>query len=365
MKGLKFQWRLIPVLLASAVLGFAQANGAYASGPPQGQVNGPYPSAQSQGSMAPGPATPVGPGTVNYIEGQVSIDGQNLTPGALRASALRPGQTLTTGNGYAEVLLTPGAFLRVGNNSELRMISAGLADTRAELVRGTSIIEVDQIIKGTRLGVLLNGSTTELEKQGLYNFDARNQAVMVLDGKAKVQTASGTQTLGKHDEVLLASDRPLKKRDFNDKVIKQDQLYVWSRARSQDEAAASANAAQNAGVFAAAGPGWFWDPAFDFYGFWPAEAALYSPFGWGFYSPAYFGFGYYGGGYYPGYVGGRWYGHPGHGWSGHRGGVSASVHSFRSGAGFHGATGFHSGAGFHSGGGFHGGGGSHGGGGHR
>lgn len=366
MKGQKAQWQVLPILLASAVLGFAQVNGMSTPG------------ATMQGPNANRPAVPsepVGPGTINYIEGQVSLDGQELTPQSVGTASLKPGQVLDTGAGYVEVLLTPGAFLRVGHNSEVRILSAGLADTSTELVHGAGILEVDQIIKGTTLAVVMNGATTKIEKNGLYDFDAAQQAVMVLDGKAKVQEQAGSKTLGKHDEVLLASRRPLKKRDFDEKTIKNEPLYVWSEARSEDEAQASGNAARNATEYVAAGPGWYWDPAWDFYGFWPADYALYSPFGWGFYSPAYFGFGYYGGGYYGGhYFGGRWIGHPGYyghrgwagghtasGWRGHVGGTNARVGGFRAGGFGHGVAGggFHGGGFGHAmgGGGFHGGGG--------
>ncbi|MGA8029175.1 MAG: hypothetical protein WB992_18700 [Bryobacteraceae bacterium] len=340
MKGQKIYWQMIPLLLASAALSF-------------GQLGMPMPQAPGYGTSGQGPAAPsepVRPGTINYVEGQVSLDGQNLTPRAIGMATLNPGEVLDTGAGYAEILLTPGAFLRVGNSSEVRMLSAGLADTRTELVHGASILEVDQMIKGTHLAMVLNGTTTEIAKNGLYEFDAAGQAVMVLDGQARIQEASGNRTLDKHDEVLLASQRPLKKRSFNEQAVKMQPLYVWSKARSEDEAEASVSAARNADLYAAAGPGWYWDPAWDFYGFWPAADALYSPFGWGFYSPALFGFGYYGGGY----LGGGWYGyrgwtgrHPGSGWHGRVGGINARARGFGSGGGFHGGMG----GGFHGGGG--------------
>ncbi len=352
MKGQKIRWQLPLVLLASAALGFGQVSGPPpAAAGPQEQ----WPNANSQTR----PSEPVGPGTINYVEGQVSLDGEAITPQSIGTATLKPGQALDTGEGFVEVLLTPGAFLRVGHNSEVRIVSAGLANTEVELVRGQSMLEVDQMIKNTNLAVLMNGATTQVEKNGLYNFDAAQQAVMVLDGKAKVDSPAGSKTLNKHDEVLLASQHPLKTRGVNEKAVQADPLYVWSKARSEDEAQASAKAASYADSYAAAGPGWYWDPYWDFYGFWPYDAAfLYSPFGWGFYSPAFFGFGYYGG-----FYGGRWYprpgayGHPG--FHGRVGGVNASVR------GFHGGGFNHSmGGGFHGGGmggGFHGGGGGGGG----
>ncbi len=367
MKGQRIPWQLLPILLASAALAFAQANGSSMRGTPWQAPN-----VNRQAS----PSEPVGPGTINYVEGQVSLSGQDLTPQSVGTATLRPGQVLDTGDGYVEVLLTPGAFLRVGHNSEVRMMSAGLADTRAELVHGASIVEVDQMIKGTNLAVVINGTTTRIEKNGLYDFDAAQQAVMVLDGKANVQEPTGAKTLGKHDEIQLASGHPLKRRAVNEKAVQAEPLYVWSKARSEDEAQASDSAARNADAYMAMGPGWYWDPAWGFYGFWPADYAMFSPYGWGFYSPAFFGFGYYGGGFYGGaYHSARWYGHPGQygrgGWTGAHlgggharvGGMNARVGAFRTGGFSHSVGGgFRGGMG---GGGFHSGGGSHGGGGRR
>jgi hypothetical protein len=42
------------------------------------------------------------------------------------------------------------------------------------------------------------------------------------------------------------------------------------------------------------GPNWYWDPYFASYSFLPYGGFLYSPFGFGFYSP----YAFYGGGYY-------------------------------------------------------------------
>jgi hypothetical protein len=336
MKGQIRRWQVVPLLLASAALGFAQTN------------------AQTSGAMRPG-AGQVGPGTINYVEGSVMVNGHPLTSQSVGNSALQPGDTVATAQGYAEVLMTPGAFLRVGPNSQVRLISAGLADTRAEVVNGSAILEADQLIKGTNLSVLVSGATAHIDKTGLYLYDAGQHAVLVLDGKATIQETNGSRTLDKHDEVLLASDRPLKKRSFDESQIKAEPLYVWSMARSEAESQVSTAAARNPSVYYAAGPGWFWDPYWNFYGFWPADAALFSPFGWGFYSPLYFGYGFYGGGFYGGrYVAAHYY-------LAHSGQYAIANRRVAAGAGMRTTglarstmSGFHAG-GF--GGGFHGGGG--------
>src|SRR5579872_7315291 len=75
---------------------------------------------------------PPSPGVVNSVEGQVSVNGNPVTAKDIGSVQLGQDQVLTTDLGKAEVLLGPGVVARVGNHSELRMVSAGLSDTRIE-----------------------------------------------------------------------------------------------------------------------------------------------------------------------------------------------------------------------------------------
>jgi hypothetical protein len=347
MKGqLRTGWKVAALLLACGAFGFAET--ATTTAPPA-----PIASANNSVSTVSHPHE-VGPGTVNYIEGQASVNGQALLPRAAGAETLQPGQVLQTGaNGYIEVLLTPGAYLRIGNNSEVRAVRVGLVDTTFALDRGSALIEADQVIKNSTIAVVMHGATTQIEKKGLYDLNADQQAVRVLDGKAKVTEEAGVKTIGNHDEVLLASDRPLKSRDFNEKEIKSQPLFVWSEARSADESQANVNTANyvlaNGGWY---GPGWYWNPYLSFYAFLPADGFLYSPFGWGLYSPGFlYAYGPYLGypGFYRGYYGGRIPAY--RNFNGHVGHFSAAVRSTAPAGGFHsfGMGGFHGAAG----GGFH------------
>ncbi len=63
------------------------------------------------------------PGTVNYVEGQVSVEGRQIKPKSIGQTTLEAGQYIATSSGKAEVLLTPGVFLRLGNDTSVKMIS--------------------------------------------------------------------------------------------------------------------------------------------------------------------------------------------------------------------------------------------------
>jgi hypothetical protein len=327
-------------------------------------------------------ALPPQPGTINYVEGQSSIGRQALGENSAGSVRLRAGQSLTTQNGRAEVLLTPGVFLRIGNNSSVDMISPDLANTILLLERGRALVEVADIRPENNIRINVNGASVQLLKPGLYDFDADHHQIRVFDGKAVVQTNGRQITLKGDRQLDLNTQVAIKGRKFDRKAY-EDDFYRWASLRSSYLADANVDAAKryaggggwSPGVWADAG--WYWDPGFDAYTFIPGDGIFYSPFGWGYYSP-WFAFGapvyggYFGGFHHhfgPGY-------HPPHspvlGFSGHASHIGGTSFGSRGFGGFHGGSGFRnsggfrSGSGFRGGGGFHGGGGSHGGGGgHR
>ncbi len=335
MKGqIKGSLKLTTVLLVTATLGLAQASMSptvpYRPAPNTATYD--QASAQKQGV----------PGTINYIEGQALLNGQPLGAGTAGYTVAQPNQTIQTQAGFVEVLLTPGAFLRIGHNSEVAMQSLGLANLQLQVVHGSAMVEVTDLIKGTLMQVNMNGATTQVEKRGLYEFDANQQLVRVLDGKAKVLEASSVKTIDKGDQIVLNSGK-LKSHGFDKQVAETDPLYVWSKARSEAQAEANVAVARNVEVYGGwYGPGWYWDPFWAEYAFLPGSGFLYSPFGWGFYSPGFV----YAAPLYHGYYGHRFYGH---GYYPHAGGVHAYARGFHGGVagGFHGgiAGGFHGGGG--------------------
>jgi hypothetical protein len=234
------------------------------------------------------PTTVPAPGTINYIEGQVALNGQALPVNSAGSAMLETNQLLDTGQGKAELLLTPGVFFRLGDNSEVRMVSPGLADTRVELLKGSGMLEVTELFKENDLGVLVDGATARINKKGLYDFNADQPQVSVLDGQATVYEGDAHVTLKKGHEALLANGQTLKSQKLNEEAVETDPLYRWSSLRSQYEAEANINTAQtvvvNGGWY---GPGWYWNPFWGFYSFLPGDGILYSPFGYGFYSPGF------------------------------------------------------------------------------
>jgi hypothetical protein len=272
------------------------------------------------------------PGVVNYIEGTIYLNGAKLSESANRNTILSAGDVLSSENGKAEVLLAPGIFLRIGEQSDIRMVSPSLVDTQVAIVRGEAIIEAAGLIKGSTVQVTDHGATITIEKDGLYRFKADEPpSAAVLEGKAMLYFGQEKLELGKNHETILTAG--LKSEKFNPK--QEDELYAWSNVRSEYEAAASYQAAKTAASAGASGfgygymgglydPGWFWNTAFNSWCWLPAYGAFYSPFGWGFYSPALVGYapvvttGVYRGGYWEnnGSVSGTGNGQNHHHWNG-------------------------------------------------
>ncbi len=326
------------------------------------------------------------PGSINYVEGQVSIGAQSLDSKSIGTAELQTGESLTTGKGKAEILLTPGVFLRVGNNSSVKMISPSLTDTELSIDKGHAMVEVAEIHPENDIRISEDGGTTRLLKTGLYDFNSKQGELRVFDGKASVDDGGKDVTVKGGRDLNLAENGSLKAAKFDKKAYEEGDLYRWSSLRSAYVAEANVDQAR---MYAADGAGawglnaWAWNPWFDAYTFVPGDGIWYSPFGWGFYSPwlayeaPFFGYGYYGGGRYPyrfsnyggwaarsPYIAGSAYAHGiyrgessvgGRFHSGVR--MAGESHGFGAfgNSGFHGGAvgSFHSSGGF-SGGGFHG-----------
>jgi len=287
------------------------------------------------GADFPNPTQPQNfpdPGTLNYVEGTVEFNGNALTNNHVANDELRAGQELATGAGKAEILLTPGIFLRVDSNSAVKMISPDIARTQVELERGRAGVEVDQIFPQNMVQIIDNGVTTQLMKKGYYEFSTNPPTAKVFDGQAEVEVTEGIweKVKGHHELALVANGAREKTVDI-DSHPANDELYNWSSLRSQYLAEANNQIADEYAYMPGFYPGWYWDPYmwdYTYLGWGP----FYSPFGWGFYPWG----GYYGGW---GFYGRGFYGHGIYGGRGFAGGVG----------GFHGGGGF--GGGFGGGGG--------------
>ena len=234
------------------------------------------------------------PGVVNYVEGNAYVNGRQVSAQTLKAVFLNANDVISTDLGKAEVLLTPGVFLRLGNNTKVLMVSPSLTNTQVEVKQGEAMIEADDIVKDSAISVIDGGGIASIEKNGLYRFNAgESNTAAVLEGKLQVSLGDRKTDIGKGHEVELGDN--LKTEKFDPK--KSDDLFAWSNVRSEYNAASSYQTARNVnlgnyggvwgdyGFSGAYNPGWMWNSGFNSWSWLPGNSAFYSPFGFGFYGP--------------------------------------------------------------------------------
>src|ERR1022692_2438788 len=112
-------------------------------------------------------------GTLHYFEGDISIDGTPVQTKVARFSEIKEQSVLSTGLGRAEVLLTPGVFLRVSENSAIKMLDNRLISTRVEIMSGSVIVESDDplmSIKDSPVSLIYKDYEVRLVKHGLVEI---------------------------------------------------------------------------------------------------------------------------------------------------------------------------------------------------
>src|SRR5437867_3223998 len=90
-------------------------------------------------------------GVVSYVIGRVLVNDQEIKPSETKLTEVKENGVLRTEEGRAEVLLTLGSILRVGDASSFKMLTNRLIDTRLELLSGTHILEVSDVQKDNNL----------------------------------------------------------------------------------------------------------------------------------------------------------------------------------------------------------------------
>ena len=222
-------------------------------------------------------------GMVNYVEGGVHIAGSPVKLDGAIFPEVKIGQTLSTEAGHAEILLTPGVFLRLDRNSSFRMVANKLTDTQVEILKGSALVEVDEILKDNHIAVKMGDSSTVLTKNGLYHFNADAGQIRAFDGKAQVSAASNSTELKGGRTLLVANS--LTPDKFN-KNKSKDELYLWSEQRDYRLALANISAARGIKTNSYTSSMWAWDPWLSMYTFLPRSGRVYSPYGFSWYSPA-------------------------------------------------------------------------------
>ena len=183
-------------------------------------------------------------GLIHFSDGSVFLDDQRLEQKTGKFEQMNNGSELRTQDGRAEVLLTPGTFLRVGANSAIRMLSNQLDDTRVELLSGSAVLDQgSDTIANTSVTILYNLDQVRIKKAGRYRFDSEPPQVKVESGDAEV-TADGKSVEAGAGFVVPFEGKLTARKLLNDSHVNSgDDLDNWSAARDSSVAENNQSAA--------------------------------------------------------------------------------------------------------------------------
>jgi hypothetical protein len=179
-------------------------------------------------------------GLVHFFEGAVFVAGQPLESHFGKFTAIPEGADLRTEQGRAEILLTPGVFLRVGEKSSIRMVSTALTNTKVELLTGSAMVESAVAAAGTSVTFIYKNWTARQAREGSYRVDADPPRVQVRGGTVEVAASGDAPVI-----VEQGNDLPLESVLVPEKsaIDAPDSLRDWADGRAQSISADNAIAA--------------------------------------------------------------------------------------------------------------------------
>ncbi len=242
-------------------------------------------------------------GAINFAEGDVSFKRDETGWGTLiMGDDLRDGDVVKTGaDGHVEILLNPGSYLRLSENTELVFTDTALDALNLKLVRGAAIVEASVVEEP--IAVVTSGAEYSIQEKGLYRINVNQDGsseIFVRNGKVMV---AGTK-VKKGKKALIAGSTPVVTK-FDKK--EETTFDLWSKDRARTLIAANKQLSNrrlkstlaNSNVLGM----WLYDPVMGFCTFLPGYGGFSSPYGWGYsrYNPYWYNYGWgYSGGYYNG-----------------------------------------------------------------
>jgi hypothetical protein len=210
------------------------------------------------------------------------MNGIPAGPIAAGRITLESGQAIKTGEGMAELLLTPGSFLRLGDHSELTLEAAGTSEIRVRLRTGESLLELLDL--HAPIVLEQNGVTIVVRKPGLYDFDDKRGLTMIYDGEAQLSRNNKRIVARKGFAVRARS-----LREFPANRDPGSPLFSWSSLRSEQLSSESeaSSLAYPGGAGKQHGSAWYWNPWSASYTWISSSGVVTGPFGWSYYSPGY------------------------------------------------------------------------------
>ncbi len=170
-------------------------------------------------------------GLVYFFVGSVYVGNEHLEQKFGRFPDIGEGNELRTALGRAEVLLTPGVFLRLDENSSIRLVSSKFSDTRVELLTGSAIVEVTETAPDTAVKLIYKTWQMRIPKKGVYRVDTEPARVRSYQGEVEVAADGRPDPVAVQEgEVLPLADVLLAEPST---TFANDDFKLWAMNRSQ------------------------------------------------------------------------------------------------------------------------------------
>jgi hypothetical protein len=244
-------------------------------------------------------------GGVNSVSGQVMVKRTGQAPQMLTSQDdLASGDVVNTASGsQAEILLNPGTYLRLAEESEFELVDNSLESLLVRLNKGSAIIEAtgpDNI--ELRIPIITEQQKMTIVRAGIYRINVR-------PGVTELFVRKGRMTLGNDRDNIIKSGKKLTFSSAGQSIAKMektdsDEFDDWSKTRGQTLARANEKlSGRTLNGFLASGSWgsvdarfgrwglWTWSSYSSCYTFLPFHYGWGSPYGrdYGLYAP-YFGY---------------------------------------------------------------------------
>ena len=173
-------------------------------------------------------------GGVNYVEGKVVVTGKNKKGGyLLKGDTVEVGDKVSTGtDGKAEILLNPGSYIRLGENSSFEFVTTSLDDLRLKLNGGSAMLEV---IADDDFRIAVNTPKADFSiiTSGVYRISVLGDGsgqIAVWKGKARIGDFNETEIKGGREATVNGGQVAIEKFDRDEKNALED----WSKSRAKD-----------------------------------------------------------------------------------------------------------------------------------
>ena len=234
-------------------------------------------------------------GGVNTVVGEVWVKraGQTSEQRLTSEDDLAPADVVSTGVwARAEILLNPGAYFRLGENSEFELVDSSLDNLRVKLIRGSAILEaIGDESTELRINIVTAQQPLVIVRRGLYRINAQAGSAELLVQKGRAQLSNNPSEIAKGGKkIVVSGGAPLiaKIGKYN-----KDEFDNWSKERGQTLAQAnvrltartmSGYSALNSWGFPGAGFGrlglWTYNTSFRCYTFLPFYYGFASVYGY-------------------------------------------------------------------------------------